>query len=178
MLYVDYIGNVCRLVVELVNDPGELTTSGVQMFAEHHVDAPNRDRLAPLLPMLDAVLAGVADYPPGSRPLGPIDALLHAYPPVMTVSDHDGVAHLHFAPDHEPAVAWTARSAGAALAYVMTGDVAVTVGRCRAERCERYFVDDSRNRSRRFCSSTCASRTTVADYRRRRKESESAVHDV
>ncbi|WP_436850251.1 CGNR zinc finger domain-containing protein, partial [Streptomyces monashensis] len=29
--------------------------------------------------------------------------------------------------------------------------------------------DDSRNRTRRFCSNACASRTTVAAYRARRK---------
>jgi hypothetical protein len=177
--YVDYIGNVSRLVVELVNDvpaPGWSIASASEpcqrMYAQHQVRPPTAERLAPLLPMLDAALAAVADHEPGARPLGPIGALLAAYPPMLTVSDHDGIAHLHFAPDRQAAVPWTARNAGAALAYVMTGDVAVTVGRCAASGCARYFVDDSRNRSRRFCSGRCASRTTVSAHRARQRAGE------
>ncbi|WP_406158461.1 CGNR zinc finger domain-containing protein [Streptomyces canus] len=43
----------------------------------------------------------------------------------------------------------------------------MTLGRCAAAGCEDYFVDQSRNRTRRFCSHACASRTTVAAYRAR-----------
>jgi predicted RNA-binding Zn ribbon-like protein len=45
------------------------------------------------------------------------------------------------------------------------GDPAVTVGRCQAAGCRRFYVDESRNRSRRFCGNACGSRTTVAAYR-------------
>ncbi|MGF1428660.1 CGNR zinc finger domain-containing protein [Kitasatospora sp. LaBMicrA B282] len=45
----------------------------------------------------------------------------------------------------------------------------VTIGRCHAAGCARFHVDDSRNRTRRFCSNACASRTTVAAHRARRK---------
>jgi hypothetical protein len=176
---VNYLSNVCRLIVELVNDassPGWTVSSASEhcraMYAEHHVRPPSAGRLAPLLPMLDAALAAVTDHEPGARPLCPIDVLLREYPPSLVVSNHDGIAHLHYAPDGEAALPWTARNAGAALAYVMTGDVAVTVGRCSATGgCRRYFVDDSRNRSRRFCSARCASRTTVSAYRARRRGS-------
>ncbi|MGW5371674.1 CGNR zinc finger domain-containing protein [Streptomyces sp. NPDC004011] len=44
---------------------------------------------------------------------------------------------------------------------------AVTLGRCAAAGCDNYFVDQSRNRTRRFCSNACASRTTVAAHRAR-----------
>ncbi|WP_406393320.1 CGNR zinc finger domain-containing protein [Streptomyces sp. NBC_00882] len=43
----------------------------------------------------------------------------------------------------------------------------MALGRCAAAGCEDYFVDQSRNRTRRFCSHACASRTTVAPYRAR-----------
>lgn len=43
----------------------------------------------------------------------------------------------------------------------------MTLGRCAAAGCENYFVDQSRNRTRRFYSNACASRTTVAAYRAR-----------
>jgi len=55
---------------------------------------------------------------------------------------------------------------------VICGDPNVTVGRCQAARCQRFYVDDSGNRSRRFCANACASRTNVAAYRARRKGAE------
>jgi predicted RNA-binding Zn ribbon-like protein len=44
------------------------------------------------------------------------------------------------------------------------------LGACEAAPCSRVFVDRSRNRSRRFCSSMCADRVAQAAYRRRRSE--------
>ena len=43
------------------------------------------------------------------------------------------------------------------------------IGVCSAEGCDDVYVDTSRNASRRYCSNTCASRSTVAAYRARRK---------
>ncbi|HEY5400209.1 MAG TPA: CGNR zinc finger domain-containing protein [Trebonia sp.] len=39
---------------------------------------------------------------------------------------------------------------------------------CAADDCEDVLVDLSKNRSRRFCSLTCANRVNVAAYRSRR----------
>ncbi|WP_189106053.1 CGNR zinc finger domain-containing protein [Streptomyces camponoticapitis] len=39
------------------------------------------------------------------------------------------------------------------------------MGRCAAAGCGNHFADQSRDRTRRFCSNACASRTTVAAYR-------------
>jgi predicted RNA-binding Zn ribbon-like protein len=38
---------------------------------------------------------------------------------------------------------------------------------CAAENCDNVHVDLSKNRSRRFCSVSCANRTNVAAYRTR-----------
>ena len=43
------------------------------------------------------------------------------------------------------------------------------LGVCSAEGCDDVYVDTSRNASRRYCSNTCASRSTVAAYRARQK---------
>lgn len=104
-------------------------------------------------------------------PIAPSTPLLEQHPPLIWVDDHDGEGspHLHFAPNGEDAVTWLGRSCVAALAHVVCGDPAVTIGRCHAAACRRFYVDDSRNRARRFCSNACASRTTVAAYRARRK---------
>lgn len=166
MRYVAYIGNLTRLVVELVNgdEPGEFRQ---EFFRQHHIAEPTAAELAGLLPALRAAVAAVADH----GPIAPVNLLLGRFPPVMFVSDHDGEGepHLHFAHDGEPPAAWLGRSCAAALSHVICGDPDVTVGRCAAAGCARYFVDDSRNQSRRFCSNTCASRTTVAAHRARRK---------
>jgi hypothetical protein len=165
--YVDYIGNLTRVAVEIVNGdhPSELRR---EMFRQHRIAEPDAERLAAFLPQLRAAVEAASQ----AGPIGPINALLQQHPPLIRVDDHDGEGspHLHFAPNGEDATSWLGRSCSAALAHVVCGDPAVTIGRCRAVDCERFYVDDSRNRTRRFCSNACASRTTVAAYRARRKE--------
>jgi hypothetical protein len=164
--YVAYIGNLTRLAVELANgdEPSELRR---EFFRQHQIPEPDADELGGLLPSLHEAVAAVAD----GGPITSVNQLLERFPPTMYVSDHDGEGrqHLHFARDAEEPVAWLGRSCAAALAHVICGDPDVTVGRCQAGGCGRFYVDDSRNRSRRFCSNTCASRTTVANHRARRK---------
>ncbi|MCP2338940.1 CGNR zinc finger domain-containing protein [Actinomadura rupiterrae] len=161
---VAYIGNVAKLAVELVNqdEPSELRAA---FFEQHRIAEPDAGTLAELLPLLRDAVATTAD----GGPVEPVNRLLEKYPPLMYVSTHGGETHLHFAPDGEEPASWLGRSCAAALAHVICGDPHVTVGRCQADGCERFYVDDSRNHSRRFCSNTCASRTTVAAYRARRK---------
>ncbi len=166
MSYVDYIGNLTRLAVEFVNvdGPSELRE---EFFRQHRIAEPSAADLDELLPVLTGAIAAAADH----GPIEAVNLLLDRFPPVIFISAHDGEdqPHLHFARDAEEPIAWLGRSCAAALAHVICGDPDVTVGRCAAQRCARYFVDDSRNQSRRFCSGTCASRTTVAAHRARRK---------
>ena len=166
MRYVAYIGNLTRLAVELANgdEPGEYQQ---EFFRQHRIAEPGPAELQELVPVLRAAVAAVADH----GPFTPVNLLLDRFPPVMFVSDHDGEGgpHLHFAHDGERPAAWLGQSCAAALAHVICGDPDVAVGRCTAAGCARYFVDDSRNQSRRFCSNTCASRTTVAAHRARRR---------
>ena len=159
MRYVNYVGNVVRLAVELVNGDA---VSEPEMFTQHHITSPHD--VSALLELLRPAVAAVAD----GAPISAVNALLQRYPPVLRVSDHDdGGPHMHFAPDGEEPLPWIARTCGAALAHVISGDPEVSVGRCHADGCARFFIDRSRNRSRRFCSGTCASRTTVAAHRAR-----------
>ncbi|HEX6451189.1 MAG TPA: CGNR zinc finger domain-containing protein [Trebonia sp.] len=169
MHYVNYIGNVTRVAVELVNgDPA----SGLlrEMYRQHEIEPASGQRLEQLLPDLREAVEAVAD----GGPITPVNTLLARFPPDIHVSDHDapGEQHLHFARNGEDAISWLGRYCAAALAHVICGDPDVTVGRCQAAGCQRFYVDDSRNRSRRFCSNACASRTTVAAYRARRKAGE------
>ncbi|WP_306233054.1 CGNR zinc finger domain-containing protein [Agrococcus beijingensis] len=81
---------------------------------------------------------------------------------------HDGLDwHLHGLPPTAPLADAIAVDAAMALADLVRVDDLARCSRCADDRCERMFVDLSRNRSRRFCSTTCQSRTNVAAFRRR-----------
>jgi predicted RNA-binding Zn ribbon-like protein len=163
--YGDYIGNVTRLAVELantgtLNQYGELVAT---FFAEHEINPPPDGDYGELPDLVRTALAQSVD---GAVP-DAVHRLLRDYPPDMHLSDHDGGWHIHFSRNGTPAKQWLGQLIAAKLALVAAGDPAVTLGRCAAAGCGNYFVDQSRNRTRRFCSNACASRTTVAAYRAR-----------
>jgi hypothetical protein len=165
--YGDYMGNVAQLAVELVNAggldaPTELTR---QFFDEHEIVPPGPGGLGELPALVRAALAQLID----GTGTAAVHELLERYPPDMHLSDHDGVdrLHVHFSRNGTGAQKWLGQVIAAWLALVAAGDPSVTLGRCAALGCGNFFVDQSRNRTRRFCSNACASRTTVAAYRTR-----------
>ncbi|WP_330177918.1 CGNR zinc finger domain-containing protein [Streptomyces sp. NBC_01498] len=88
------------------------------------------------------------------------------------LTDHDGYDwHVHyFAPDASMAD-HLAADCGMALAFIVVAGEQERLRRCEAPDCGHAFVDLSRNRSRRYCSSrTCGNRLHVAAYRARRRE--------
>ncbi|WP_432942529.1 CGNR zinc finger domain-containing protein [Kribbella sp. CA-253562] len=155
-----------RLAVELANtgtlDPyGELVAA---FFAEHEIAAPPNGDYGELPDVVRAALAQLVD---GAKP-DAVHRLLRDYTPDMHLTDHDGLGwHVHYSRNGTPAERWAGQVIAAQLALVAAGDPAVTLGRCAAAGCGNYFMDQSRNRTRRFCSNACASRTTVAAYRAR-----------
>ena len=166
MQYGDYIGNVTRLAVELANT-GTLDPSSelaATFFEEHEVTPPPDDAYGDLPDLVRAALAQLVDAEPPEA----VHHLLRDYPPEMHLSDHDGFGwHIHFSRNGTEARRWAGQLIAAKLALVAAGEPSVTLGRCAAANCGNYFVDQSRNRTRRFCSNACASRTTVAAYRAR-----------
>jgi predicted RNA-binding Zn ribbon-like protein len=167
--YAQYVGNLATLAVDLANAGAadRLTGISAALLDQHRVPAPTPAELAAFLPLLRAALAAVVD---GHRPEA-VNELLARFPPDLHVSTHGGreKAHLHHARDGEPGLAWLGRSCAAALAHVACDVPDVRIGACAAAGCGTWFVDQSRNRSRRFCGNTCASRTTVAAHRARRR---------
>ena len=81
---------------------------------------------------------------------------------------HDGFDwHLHgLPPGATPADTISVHAAMAFVDLVRTDDT-TRCKRCSDDRCDRMYFDGSRNRSRRFCSTTCQSRTNVAAFRAR-----------
>lgn len=97
-----------------------------------------------------------------------VNALLRDYRSFPQLSRHDGEPwHLHFSSSVSgPGREWGAGCA-TGLAVVVDGQATGRLGVCRAEGCDRVYVDVSRNASRRFCSEACLNRTKVAAFRAR-----------
>lgn len=96
------------------------------------------------------------------------NALLRRYVPTPELARHDGEAwHLHFhgATGRDPS-GWGGGIA-VALATVLGSEYAERLGVCEAPRCDRVFVDVSRNGTRRFCSTACQNRVKAAAHRAR-----------
>ncbi|MFC8699402.1 CGNR zinc finger domain-containing protein [Streptomyces parvus] len=101
-----------------------------------------------------------------------VNRLVAAAGTTPQLTDHDGYDwHVHyFAPDASVAD-HLAADCGMALAFIIVAGEQERLRRCEAPDCGHAFVDLSRNRSRRYCSSrTCGNRLHVAAYRARRKE--------
>ena len=98
-----------------------------------------------------------------------LNALLALASPRPYATDHDGELHLHYArPDAGPLEQLTTTVA-MGLSQVVVQHGWRRLGVCSAEGCGNVYVDTSRNASRRYCSNTCASRSTVAAYRARQR---------
>ncbi|MFI9494630.1 MULTISPECIES: CGNR zinc finger domain-containing protein [Streptomyces] len=169
-------------VVELVNTASEgehgdglPDTGALHAFAErHHISGVGvltgkdlhavhevRARFAEIFAAADAPVAAAL-----------VNRLVAAAGTTPQLTNHDGYDwHVHyFAPDASLAD-HLAADCGMALAFIVVAGEQERLRRCEAPDCRHAFVDLSRNRSRRYCSSrTCGNRLHVAAYRARRRE--------
>jgi predicted RNA-binding Zn ribbon-like protein len=85
-----------------------------------------------------------------------------------SLDNHDGEGwHLHFHGSQDTLANGWAAGCATGLAIVLgTGDRG-RLGLCTAPRCDRAYVDVSRNGTRRFCSTTCQNRVKTAAFRSR-----------
>ena len=85
---------------------------------------------------------------------------------------HDGWEyHIHATSPQAPLADRLAVDAAMAFADLIRFGELGRLRYCAASDCEDVLVDLSKNRSRRFCSLTCANRVNVAAYRSRRSAS-------
>ncbi|MFI1170527.1 CGNR zinc finger domain-containing protein [Streptomyces melanogenes] len=75
---------------------------------------------------------------------------------------------MHFHGANDSFAAGCSASCATALALAVGGGLAGRLGVCRAERCDRVYVDTSRNAARQFCSTACQNRTKAAAFRARK----------
>jgi predicted RNA-binding Zn ribbon-like protein len=76
--------------------------------------------------------------------------------------------HLHATPDDAPLAARMAVEAAMALVDVVRLGELDRLRVCEAADCDDVHVDLSKNRSRRYCSTSCSNRVNVAAFRARR----------
>lgn len=82
---------------------------------------------------------------------------------------HDGLDwHLHAVTDDQPLAERILVETAMALIDVIRADEGSRIGVCADDDCNAIALDLSRNRSKRYCSTTCANRNAVAAYRARR----------
>jgi predicted RNA-binding Zn ribbon-like protein len=97
-----------------------------------------------------------------------VNALLISTGARPELERHDGQSwHLHFhAADNCLPNGWAAGCA-TGLAVVLGGSRSDRLGVCTAPRCDRVYVDTSRNGTRRYCSTSCQNRVKTAAFRAR-----------
>jgi len=82
---------------------------------------------------------------------------------------HDGEPwHVHFHGAADSVAKGYAAGCATGLAVVLGSQMRDRIGVCTAPRCDRVYVDGSRNGSRRFCSTSCQNRVKTAAFRARR----------
>jgi predicted RNA-binding Zn ribbon-like protein len=93
-----------------------------------------------------------------------------ARPQLDRVPGEPWQVHFHGASDTY-GVGWAAGCA-TALALAIGSELAGRLGVCVAPRCDRVYVDASRNGVRRFCSASCQSRVKAAAFRARQESAD------
>ncbi|HKJ11566.1 MAG TPA: CGNR zinc finger domain-containing protein [Ornithinimicrobium sp.] len=102
-----------------------------------------------------------------------INSLLREADALPQVVRHDGFDwHLHATTHDQPLATRMAVEASMAMVDVIRMGETQRLKTCEADGCECIFVDLSRNRSRRYCSTACSNRMAAAAYRERRSESD------
>ena len=93
----------------------------------------------------------------------------HALP--QLVAHDEWGYHLHATPSQAPLADRMAVEAAMAFVDVVRQQELERLSTCGADDCDDVLVDLTKNRSRRYCSTSCANRVNVAAFRARRSSS-------
>ncbi len=113
------------------------------------------------------------DVPATAALVNTLLAQAQAVPQLVT---HDEWGwHLHATPADAPFATRMAVEGAMAMVDVVRAGETSRLRRCAVPDCQGLFVDLSRNRSKRFCSTTCGNRVAAAAYRERRADGRGAA---
>ncbi len=119
---------------------------------------------------LRASLRQVIESPDETTASERLNRILCEHDAQPRLSVHNGDAHFHFEPIGSDMCSWLGATTAMGLASVMVEHGMDRFGTCAAVDCDDVYVDASRNRSRRHCSSTCSTREAVSAYRKRQSD--------
>ena len=163
-----------RAAVDLVNtgeEPDTLTTVGqLDAWYTEHGYTGRRDgdeaelaALRALRPVLRELLTAGRD-----QAADLVNAMLADADALPQLQRHDGLDwHIHAVPADASLDRRVVVESAMAMVDVIRADELSRLSLCADARCGGLVLDLSRNRSRRFCSTTCANRNAVAAYRAR-----------
>lgn len=89
----------------------------------------------------------------------------NAVPQLVRHDSHDW--HIHAVPANAPLATRIQVEAAMGMVDVIRADETSRLGVCADGSCDDLVLDLSRNRRKRYCSTTCANRNAVAAYRSR-----------
>lgn len=123
------------------------------------------DDIRAIRPELRALMTGTRDQAVDAVNEWLADA--SAVPRLVRHDDMDW--HIHAIADDAPLASRIRVETAMAMVDVIRSDEMSRLGTCADEDCEGIVLDLSRNRSRRFCSTSCGNRAAVAAYRARKR---------
>jgi predicted RNA-binding Zn ribbon-like protein len=97
-----------------------------------------------------------------------VNGLLRESPASPYLHKEDDIWRLHHHPPAAPVLPMWRAICAESLARVIGAQVFDRLGLCSASRCDRVFVDTSKNATRRYCSASCQNRTKMAAFRVRK----------
>ena len=174
MLFADDTVASLRAAVDLVNtaEAPDTLTSPADLDAwyarhgytgRHDGDEAELAALRALRPVLRELLTVDRD-----RAARLVNAMLLDAGALPQLVRHDGLDwHIHAVPPGAPLDRRVVVETAMAMIDVIRVDELSRLSVCADDRCDGLVLDLSRNRSRRFCSTTCANRNAVAAYRAR-----------
>lgn len=149
-----------QTVTDLAGLFDELGYSG-----RHDADEAELAEVRALRPRLRALLVAGRD-----EAVGLVNAMLAETRALPQLVRHEGYDwHLHCVDPDTHLVTRILAETAMAMVDVIRAQEMSRLGVCADDACEGVVLDLSRNRSRRYCSTTCGNREAVAAYRARQK---------
>jgi predicted RNA-binding Zn ribbon-like protein len=154
-------------------EPDTLTTvedlsafyEGQGYSGSHRGDRAELDAVRAVRPRLRELLLADRD-----AAVGQVNEILADARAVPRLVRHDKLDwHIHAVDDDAPLAERVLVETAMAMIDVVRADEMGRLGVCAADDCDGLVLDLSRNRSRRYCSTTCGNREAVAAYRARQK---------
>jgi predicted RNA-binding Zn ribbon-like protein len=163
--------NTCQSGSDQMTDPEELDDllNGYRDLWEGVAQPPKASELGAIHDLrtsLRTVMLAPNDATASQR----VNQILSDYGAVPRISMHSGEPHLHFEPINGTMTSWLGTTTAMGLAAVIVENGVDRFGACNSGDCDDVYVDTSRNRSRRHCSTTCSTREAVAAHRKRKVE--------